>query len=50
MRPLLRPLALLALLVCSAAAQFRSTVPLVVAPATVKDSKGRFVDGLAPET
>jgi VWFA-related protein len=27
-------------------AQFRSTVPLVVAPTTVKDSKGRFVDGL----
>jgi VWFA-related protein len=29
-------------------AQFRSTVPLVVAPTTVKDSKGRFVDGLQP--
>ena len=26
--------------------QFRSTVPLVVAPTTVKDAKGRFVDGL----
>jgi VWFA-related protein len=26
--------------------QFRSTVPLVVAPATVKDGKGRIVDGL----
>jgi VWFA-related protein len=30
-------------------AQFRSTVPLVVAPTTITDSKGRFVDGLMPE-
>jgi VWFA-related protein len=30
-------------------AQFRSTVPLVVAPTTVTDSKGRFVDGLTAE-
>src|SRR3954468_17827259 len=30
-------------------AQFRSTVPLVVAPTTVTDSKGRYVDGLTPE-
>lgn len=29
--------------------QFRSTVPLVVAPTTITDSKGRFVDGLIPE-
>lgn len=29
-------------------AQFKSTVPLVVAPTTVTDSKGRFVDGLSP--
>jgi VWFA-related protein len=27
-------------------AQFRTTVPLVVAPTTVRDSKGHFVDGL----
>lgn len=27
-------------------AQFKSTVPLVVAPTTVTDSKGQFVDGL----
>ncbi|HEX5227777.1 MAG TPA: VWA domain-containing protein, partial [Bryobacteraceae bacterium] len=27
-------------------AQFRSTVPLVVAPTTITDSKGNFVDGL----
>jgi len=30
-------------------AQFRSTVPLVVAPTTVRDAKGNFVDGLTPE-
>lgn len=30
-------------------AQFKSTVPLVVAPTTVTDSKGHYVDGLAPE-
>lgn len=30
-------------------AQFRSTVPLVVSPATVTDSKGRFVDGLSAD-
>src|SRR5271157_4970917 len=29
--------------------QFKSTAPLVVAPTTVTDSKGRFVDGLTPE-
>lgn len=30
----------------TAAAQFRSTVPLVVAPITVTDAKGRYMDGL----
>jgi VWFA-related protein len=30
-------------------AQFKSTVPLVVAPTTVTDSRGRYVDGLTPE-
>jgi VWFA-related protein len=30
-------------------AQFKSTVPLVVAPTTVTDSRGHYVDGLAPE-
>jgi len=30
-------------------AQFKSTAPLVVAPTTVTDSKGRYVDGLTPE-
>jgi len=35
-------------LACAAWPQFRSTVPLVVAPATVRDGKGRIVDGLDP--
>jgi VWFA-related protein len=34
------------LLTCRARAQFKSTAPLVVAPTTVKDSKGQYVDGL----
>jgi len=38
----------IALLACTGWAQFRSTVPLVVAPTTVTDSKGRYVDGLTP--
>src|ERR1700683_4668682 len=37
------------ILTCSAYAQFKSTVPLVVAPATVTDSKGHNVDGLTPD-
>jgi VWFA-related protein len=41
--------AVLCLLSASAAwPQFRSTVPLVVAPTTVKDGKGRIVNGLEP--
>jgi VWFA-related protein len=36
-------------LACAGWAQFKSTVPLVVAPTTVTDSKGHFVDGLTPE-
>ncbi len=32
-----------------AAAQFRTTAPLVVAPTTVKDAKGQFVDGLTTD-
>ena len=36
--------ALLLLLAGCICSQFRSTVPLVVAPTTVKDSKGNFVD------
>jgi VWFA-related protein len=34
------------LTVCSLWGQFKSTVPLVVAPTTVTNAKGRFVDGL----
>jgi VWFA-related protein len=36
-------------LTCAGWAQFKSTVPLVVAPTTVTDSKGRYVDGLTSE-
>jgi VWFA-related protein len=42
----MRFLAALLLTACAAWAQFRSTVPLVVAPTTVTDAKGRLVDGL----
>ena len=42
----MRPAALLALALLPAAAQFKSTVPLVVSPLTVTDSHGRFIDGL----
>ena len=44
-------IAALCLIACSAlSAQFRSTVPLVVAPTTITDAKGRYVDGLdAPD-
>jgi VWFA-related protein len=37
------------LLTSSGWAQFKSNVPLVVAPTTVTDSKGHYVDGLTPE-
>ncbi|MDQ2946292.1 MAG: VWA domain-containing protein, partial [Acidobacteriota bacterium] len=40
---------LLVLLTCPGCAQFKSTVPLVVAPTTITDSNGRFVDGLTRE-
>ncbi len=40
--------ALFVLTAC-ALAQFKSTVPLVVAPTTVTDARGRYVDGLATE-
>jgi VWFA-related protein len=45
----MRVVAVLILLACAGRAQFKSTVPLVVAPTTVTDSKGHFVDGLTPE-
>jgi VWFA-related protein len=34
---------------CVASPQFKSTVPLVVSPTTVTDSKGRYVDGLTAD-
>jgi VWFA-related protein len=36
-------------LTCIGWAQFKSTVPLVVAPTTITDFKGHYVDGLTPE-
>jgi VWFA-related protein len=36
-------------LTCPCWAQFKSTVPLVVAPTTVTDSKGHYVDGLTAD-
>jgi VWFA-related protein len=43
----MRLAAALALLVSTGWAQFKSTVPLVVAPTTVTDPHGRYVDGLS---
>jgi VWFA-related protein len=37
------------LIACPLWAQFKSNVPLVVAPTTVTDSRGHFIDGLSPE-
>ncbi len=45
----MRLAAALAVLACSGWAQFKSTTTLVVAPTTVSDSKGRYVDGLTTE-
>jgi hypothetical protein len=45
----MRVAAAIVLLACAGRAQFKSTVPLVVAPTTVTDSKGHYVDGLTPE-
>ncbi len=42
----MRALAVLVLTVCPAWPQFKSTVPLVVAPTTVTDAKGQLIDGL----
>ena len=44
----MRVLAVCLFSVCTAWPQFRSTVPLVVAPTTIRDSKGHIVDGLEP--
>jgi VWFA-related protein len=45
----MRVAAAIVLLTWTGWAQFKSTVPLVVAPTTVTDSKGRYVDGLTTE-
>ena len=45
----MRLAAALVVLACSGWAQFKSTTTLVVAPTTVTDSKGRYVDGLTTE-
>ncbi len=45
----MRAVAAFVVLNCAGWAQFKSNVPLVVAPATVTDSKGRYVDGLTAE-
>ena len=46
MGPPMRILAALLLTAGAAWGQFKSTVPLVVSPTTVKDAKGHYVDGL----
>jgi VWFA-related protein len=45
----MRVAAVIAVLASTGWAQFKSTVPLVVAPTTITDSKGHYVDGLTPE-
>jgi VWFA-related protein len=45
----MRVAAALVVLTCAGRAQFKSTVSLVIAPTTVTDSKGKYVDGLTPE-
>ena len=45
----MRSIAAFLLTACSAFAQFKSTVPLVVAPVTVTDRQGHLVDGLTAD-
>lgn len=45
----MRPAVTLLLFTLAAWGQFKSTVPLVVAPTTIKHAKGHYVDGLTPE-
>jgi VWFA-related protein len=45
----MRLAAALFVLTCAGRAQFKSTTALVVAPTTVTDSKGRYVDGLTAQ-
>ena len=46
--PLMRALALFPLTAAIAAAQFKSTATLVIAPTTITDSKGKYIDTLDP--
>jgi VWFA-related protein len=45
----MRVAAILFAAACGGWSQFKSTAPLVIAPATITDSKGQFVDGLMPD-
>ena len=45
----MRAAALLLLIATVAGAQFKSTATLVVAPTTVTDSKGKYIDAVVPE-
>src|ERR1700683_3148420 len=45
----MRVAAAIVMFACTGWAQFKSTAPLVVAPTTVTDSKGHYVDGLTPQ-
>jgi VWFA-related protein len=45
----MRVAAAIVVFTCAGWAQFKSTVTLVVAPTTVTDSKGRYVDGLTTD-
>ncbi|HKW97465.1 MAG TPA: VWA domain-containing protein [Bryobacteraceae bacterium] len=45
----MRVAAAILVFVCAGRAQFKSNVPLVVAPTTVIDSKGHYVDGFTPD-
>src|SRR3954453_19893971 len=45
----MRAAALLLLIATIAGAQFKSTATLVVAPATITDSQGKYVDAVVPE-
>ena len=45
---LMRAFALLLLTATIAGAQFKSTATLVIAPTTITDSKGNYIDALEP--
>ena len=45
----MRPLLIVALTLPACLAQFKSAVPLVIAPTTVKDAAGNYIDDITPE-